>query len=949
MNAELKSISSSLPLSSPPISLNSCNSNLNCSISEIVGTSAKSYQQFTVQDNLIAYLSSGGVVMCEIKEKEVISQRFFSSNINFNFDSERQERDNYGYLINSEPIEIYGPSYTKEPEDNSPSKLKDKVSIRSINCITVSKNKKLLAIGEIGYSPRILIFSLASNSTNNPVVIIHHHSFGINMLEFSPDSKYLTSLGIVNDGFINVWKIGNNVNTTSLHSSNKCSNVINRMVWHEEYIYTFGLRFIKIWKFENHNEGKQQILKGKNVLLGNWINSNFVDCCVLNEEEILLLTSLNQLILLKCNYDAPELIQLDNPIDEDINTIVLDGENEKIYCGLKNHKIKGFKIDELKETTRPTSASNGKLVTSPFKESQQKSIISMKNFLRSSLVYLNDIEEIKFINKEDLVEKVLTTSLLKDINGVKHSYTKEYLIFSKSGSVKELNMECISKVENVVDFKLPNNEVISNTLTAVEEYEEDHVVLGDRHGNLYIVKLTELSYDVIFQIKAHSSTINDITYFKVENIEIIVSISRDRMIQIFTNLKNDWNLLQTIPIHNGNLLKLIHHDSKIYVSSSDKTISVHKFTIQDNQMNVIQEKIITLKSIPIDMKIYDIELVISTMEKNLYIYDTSSFEIKRQFKYYNDVNESISIDTFIKYKNLLIIWSTSDKSFRMYDYFTGKSNGVFYGQQASNLGLFMIDEKIISIGNDGCLFSWCLNAHKEEEKKQVDEEEVKEAVTPILMEAKVARKIIPTQFPSTSPSKSDKIPIQPCSSPPRLSTATLKRIESRNSSPTRTQTQASPSRSPSRANNLNTPTLLPSGKPTLNITTQSPSSRPSSRAGHLNSPTLPPSSRLNNLQSPLKSSPNRTTNISRRPMVLQSPQSRPNTAKSNIFTKLDELKKEIMYLNEDEKMLTKSKLLDIVHLIDDKENYKESEILEKYSDKLVSMFQEKLSMELNNK
>ena len=66
-------------------------------------------------------------------------------------------------------------------------------------------------------------------------------------------------------------------------------------------------------------------------------------------------------------------------------------------------------------------------------------------------------------------------------------------------------------------------------------------------------------YKILYQVKAHSSTINEIIYFTFSNHQICCSISRDRMIQIFICPINEtnWDLLQTIPIHNGNLLQTI--------------------------------------------------------------------------------------------------------------------------------------------------------------------------------------------------------------------------------------------------------------------------------------------------------------------------------------------------------------------------------------------------------
>ena len=57
----------------------------NLNIKKIIGTSAKNPHQFFIQDDLIAYTASGGVVVCtiDIETNEVIAQRFFCANISY--------------------------------------------------------------------------------------------------------------------------------------------------------------------------------------------------------------------------------------------------------------------------------------------------------------------------------------------------------------------------------------------------------------------------------------------------------------------------------------------------------------------------------------------------------------------------------------------------------------------------------------------------------------------------------------------------------------------------------------------------------------------------------------------------------------------------------------------------------------------------------------------------
>ncbi|GMF06634.1 unnamed protein product [[Candida] boidinii] len=287
-------------------------------VSKIFGASSGSSSEFAAVDDLIAYSASGGVVVCNIKEGslEIERQRFFCANsLSSKSELFSDKLDEYDFPVDSE-IEIvsrqgstspskesfgdsFGSSATSLPSSSSsmssvshsvhdvnrpirPVSMKkmDGFSplssmskrIRSINCIALSPDKKLLAVGEIGYQPRILIYSLAPGSNFKPISIIQEHLFGINSLCFSPDSKKLCSLGLVNDGFIIIWKLYQNGKFyIQFDASNKCTSIVNKLIWHNDFIIAGGLRNIKIWK-ENQKSvtrspGSSSLLKGRNAWL----------------------------------------------------------------------------------------------------------------------------------------------------------------------------------------------------------------------------------------------------------------------------------------------------------------------------------------------------------------------------------------------------------------------------------------------------------------------------------------------------------------------------------------------------------------------------------------------------------------------------------------------------------------------------------------------------------
>jgi WD40 repeat protein len=77
----------------------------------------------------------------------------------------------------------------------------------------------------------VLIFSLQNGSSDIPLAILNGHCFGVSAIAFSPDGKYLASLGAPQDGFLYVWSINQRTGAAKLHSSGKCITNIRQMLW----------------------------------------------------------------------------------------------------------------------------------------------------------------------------------------------------------------------------------------------------------------------------------------------------------------------------------------------------------------------------------------------------------------------------------------------------------------------------------------------------------------------------------------------------------------------------------------------------------------------------------------------------------------------------------------------------------------------------------------------
>lgn len=728
------------------------------SVSKVVGvTAANNANNFSFEADLMAYPAGGGVVVCEMdsSKSEVKEQRFFCANnstINIGGASggsahaylnmakndcmitrNKIQKDDFGYPVEGDTIlPVEGPDSSTGIAGNSydvlssPNKLKDKV--RTINCLCVSPNGRLLAVGEVGYQPRILIYSLAFNLKRTPIAVINSHSFGVLVLAFSSDLKYLFSLGLVNDGFINIWKLLNN--SMILQARNKCSSVINQVLWHGPYIITVGLRFIKIWQFSvskvkdcsispnNHAD----TLKGKNVHLGPWLDSNFVSMSILKPDELLLSASNNRLFMLKLCPNRASLTPLKTPSFR-FNYLLVDPDTKEVWFASDEVPVRPVDFKDLiplenKEDSALYSAHNLSLAFEKTSIGNKvpcvtdyMPVVKLINFNRLYLMYLTRNDEIIMRQKDDNAnQRILALPIADNLCGLKETSLGEVLLFSKAGSVKKFLGGDHTRVCELISVEVPQMGLVQNSLSALDKYD-DYFATGDKCGNLNIIEKGKGSSPMVTLFKAHSTIVNDITFFTSGNYDFLCSVSKDRMIQVFYKEKNTsstWELLQTLPLHNGNILKVVFSCGKLYACSNDRTISVHGILHESTGIRMFQEKLISTKSSPVNMKIFENDLLVSTSDKNLWIYDNMTLRLKRSQKLYNDkTHESLLAENFCIVKDLIIV-AASDKSIRIFGYNHGKLISVLWGHLEPIVGMVSHDRKLVSISIDGCLFEWTL-------------------------------------------------------------------------------------------------------------------------------------------------------------------------------------------------------------------------------------------------
>ncbi|ANZ77511.1 BA75_05129T0 [Komagataella pastoris] len=724
-------------------------------IQHIFGCSSKKTSQIAVcqSRNLIGYITSGGVVVSEVdlKENAVKSQRFFCAN-NKKSKSGRQNPEsndsnanaylnlaiNSGLLdddshVESDSLEYYtrdglsithaGDPASFTPTNTNVSKLTHKV--RVISCIDISSDGKLLAVGEEGYQPRVLVYSLEPNSTNSPLFCISDHRFGINMVKFSPKSDKLCSLGISNDGFLNCWKLRptSSSNKVQFLGSNKCLSTINGLIWKgNDIVVTFGLRHIRLWNCsfnENIELCKEifekapptsptkphvQLIKGKNVILKDFINSNFLSCSWYNEDELLVLTDRSEIACFNLYDDPIQLQKLD---------VHLAGTTNQIYLGsslyynsgelIKRMELECIKVAE-DSTIQPTPYS-------PRKTQDRRGLISFLKF-GDFFACLNDKDEIYLIDEDGTVACVIADAMFKSSVDFK-SIDRKGLNLSSSGELVRLDFYSHNfKSTTLLKFQHFAADSSEHEFSCFEYSSETReIFLGDKFGLVYFFN----DGNLVKSIKAHESSVNQIVYSKLgTDAHLLVTVGRDRMIQLFLRHDSPWELFQTLSIHRGNLSQAIIRNERLYVCSHDRTISVHEFKFTD-QLSINLLKIISLKSTPLYMQVADNELYVSTNDRNIMIFNLDSFEVFKTFKLHSALNnDSLSVEKFFVAQQddtkLLVTCSSTDKSISIFTLNGDLLNSHWaHGDAVVSMTRLQDSQQFCTISGNGCCFLWSLS------------------------------------------------------------------------------------------------------------------------------------------------------------------------------------------------------------------------------------------------
>lgn len=619
--------------------------------------------------------------------------------------------------------------------------------IKAATCLALSRDGRYLAVGETGYAPRVLIFNLQEPSSDTPLVSISEHTFGIKAVAWSSDTKFLASLGEANDGFLYLWKIDPRTGAAKLFQQNRCTSHIKGMVWMGNNLITLGVRHVKVWRAEEAptisptkpkfpgdpstavTQQTQKPLQGRNILLGSMLDATFCCALAINDEKAIVCSETGSVCLLD---DTNKQMKLVKVLDLGFNITCISLRNENVYIGGKDDG--DFALVGLEGILSGTP-------DPAIRNSQTSDGCVAMGFLADNLVTIDTKQSIDIWSPDYMPETAIDDNQHIPLPGPgdtivgiqrlspSNKFGAAFFTWCGSGKVNVWDMEGMVKSS----FDIPIEQIaMSNDPDAMNQVvvvrattDGDLFIAGDKLGVLRVVNVS--SGDCLLETKAHASDCQDITIHEGRSRILVASCGRDRTVQLFHRTSTGaFEHFQTIEYTAKVVQVLIPTEDKILTCSLDRTIQIHDLVNKEGEpevMAAIPSRVISLKASPSSMAVPPDEkaIYVALLDRSVCHYDFATGRLLGSFKCNDEAGLDCVVLESLTYGYLadgdpsfLLGISNTDKSIRLYDAQSGLFMDREWGHTEAINGVALIDgsesgRKVVSVGEDGTIMIWTLD------------------------------------------------------------------------------------------------------------------------------------------------------------------------------------------------------------------------------------------------
>ena len=605
-----------------------------------------------------------------------------------------------------------------------------------------------------------MIFSTSPDaSSDTPLTSLSDHYFGVNCVAFSPDSRYLASLGSVNDGFLYIWSINPRTGAATLHASNKCVSNINRMTWMGNKLITVGTRHVKVWKIEEPNstlraaKSRQsdssflnssihRTLPGRNCILEAMKDATFTSVVAVAPDKAIVASDRGDVCLID---DSGSEQRFCTRVDAGfaVNSMAVDIKG-RLHLAGNNGGLKTINISQVVGmlTPPPSPPPHIDLPVVSVTDCHQVGAIGC---LENHIITVDSQRAIRLSHlspsdDEAAVGEVVHTlpahgNAVLGVNaGLAQPNTLDasYYTWAADGTIIFWSHGTFKGSLQVPLEQVDGPDAVLNELRTVHvSADGTFLVSGDKFGVLRIIDCkTKTS---AFDFKAHASEITSIAIYEEECFAFVACASRDRTVQVFTRKNETWDLLQTLDEHVGavNGVSFSRNGTRLVSSSSDRSIVVRELVSREEHGETIRAfvmlRAIMLKASPVSTA-WDVDqddaLLVSTIDRQVHKFDTQNGHCLSNFRACDtEGGDAVVLSSLVHIPRgwsspLIAGVSSTDKSIRVYD-----ENGVLIARDwghtegVSDIALVQTssaieggsnEKSLVTVAVDGTIFVWGL-------------------------------------------------------------------------------------------------------------------------------------------------------------------------------------------------------------------------------------------------
>ncbi|KAJ5599127.1 hypothetical protein N7450_000194 [Penicillium hetheringtonii] len=699
------------------------------SLQTVIGTTTTTPNGFSSHDQSKSFALCAGsaAVLAEIDDAGNLSQRFFrarpsATSVNptssfYNQSTPPATPDpktrSLSHIRSNPHLNVPNGSPSSDAGDGGSLRVwSSRERVKAVTSVSISPNGRFLAVGETGYSPRVLIFSTARDTLPDvPLSILNDHTFGIQSLAFSPDSQYLATLGNVNDGFLFIWAINLKNGSAKLHSVNKCTSFVRDMCWVGQSLVTTGVRHVKVWRLPPSRpvsptksrlnvdgavpspSPAPKALSGRNCLLGQLSDSTFSCASSISDQEAVVGSESGAVCFLD-DREGSQKLQLVIQVGFAITSLTVDFDRESIWLGGRGRKMQQLSFDFLRSSTLNTPMSPARRKKIVVDKKSKIPAITCMGSLSSHLITVEASREIHIYPIEGLRDEgeqehgdTSMPAHRDPVLGIRRldapQFPASFFTWSRNGSV--IFWDSLGKCLDFKTVTLEQNcetEDVANELKVLRApLDAEWFVSGDKYGVLRVY--SREPWACATDVRAHGAEITDIAIHSIGEPCLIASAGRDRMVQLFQKTESGLDLIQTMDDHVGavNQLMFMNDGERLLSSSADRTILVRERATREEDgatsVAYIISRVITLKASPVSMTFCPDDpniLFVSTMDRCISKFDIPSGRQIHCFK----ASDSEATDAVImsaltvapeipgQSPKLLVGVSGTDKSIRSY-------------------------------------------------------------------------------------------------------------------------------------------------------------------------------------------------------------------------------------------------------------------------------------------